>query len=248
MRREEARAERLLVFFDLPYAQGPDGIYCQDAFWIFLQSLGERFAELVVLGRMQTDDQTPRYRCEEAKKIVFHALPPFSSLYSTGEVLRGLPRLARRIWEPVGRCDAMLLTIPHPWTLVLWCVGRLRGKRIAFMARADLQELVKYRAPLGRRRRVRFAAWLFEGVFVRLSRTTLTFAVADVVARRYQRPRSPVHAILISTVRAAAIRPRAARGVSDACATRLLWVGRVDREKRPDLLLASFRDLCDSTW
>ena len=98
-------------------------------------------------------------------------LPNYSSIYSPGETLLGIPALLRRIWKPVGRCEVMLLGIPHPWALVLWCVGKLRRKRIAFVVRQDLQVIVTYRSPPDRRRFVLRGARLFEAVFVWLSRT-----------------------------------------------------------------------------
>ena len=55
-----------------------------------------------------------------------------------------------------------------------------------------------------------------------------------------------VHSLLISLVRSSTIASGATREhFSDSASTRLLWVGRADPEKRPELLLASFRDLCD---
>ena len=64
---------RLLVFFDFPYSRGADGVYCQDSFWIFLQTLGERFDGMAVLGRVQAEEEAPCYRCAPGEKIAFYA-------------------------------------------------------------------------------------------------------------------------------------------------------------------------------
>jgi glycosyltransferase involved in cell wall biosynthesis len=234
------RRGELLLFFDLPYAEGPGGVHCQDAFWIFLAELARGFERAAVLGRVRSGADAPRYRCGEGESLTFHRLPHYSSDYALGEVLRGVPGLVARAWGPIGRCDSLLLGVPSVWSLVLFALAKLRGKRVAFLARQDTRAYVRERAPARRRRLTLLAARALEAVFAALSRWTPAFAVGEAVASRQR-----ATAILVSTVREREIAPEVTRAPSHSPARRLLWVGRLDREKRPGLLLETFRALCD---
>lgn len=228
------RRGALGVFVDLPFVAGPDATYCQDAFWLFLERVLAGFDRATVLGRLFPDRESPCYRVADA--IEFQPLPQFASLYAPGEVLRGLPELVRRIRGPVEHSDSLLLALPHPWSLVLWAAARLRGKRVVFVARGDMLELVRRRAPMRGRRLTLALARLLDAAFVRLARSTPVLAVGAPLAARYGgRP------ILVSTVRDVPERVTPRR--TDSRSTRLLWVGRLEREKRPDLALRTLAAL-----
>jgi glycosyltransferase involved in cell wall biosynthesis len=232
------RRETLLAFVDLPYLQTEGDVFCQDAFWLFLERIVAGFERAVVAGRVQADPaEAPCYACRVGERIAFCALPSFSSLYAFREVVRALPELVRRTWAPVGRCDVVLLGIPHPWSLVLWGLARLRGKRVAFLVRQDSQRQVALRAPRRAHGPTLWATRALEAVFVRLARATPTFAVGAEMAGRYRSP-----SIFVSTVRASEVLDRVTRPIHSGV-VRLLWVGRVDREKSPELALAAFRIL-----
>src|SRR5262249_10640602 len=206
--------------------------------WIFLERVCAGFARTVVLGRAADDpNEAPAYRCGVGPRLEFRGLPQYGSVYAIGEVVRGLPLLLARAWEEAARCDAVLSAAPPPWPLVIALVALARRKRVAFLVRQDSAAYVAWRAPRRGRRWLELVARALEAAFVLLARRLPTFAVGDAIAGRYGPRARP---IATSAVSNASIRARAAR----APPPRLLWVGRIDREKRLDVLLESFAALC----
>lgn len=248
MDRVGANLGRLLVFFDEPFfrtqKEGREVITTNRAFWLFIRGIAPAFSQVEFLARILPEPGEAPFPCTPDPGFTLVELPYYESLYSPGALLRTLPAQLRVFWRAVGRCDAVFLGIPHPACLILWLMARLRGRPAIFLDRQDLIARARLRAAGSGQRAAVLAARALVRAFVLLSRTTLTFAVGGEMHRRYARPGTPAHVLLISLVRESEVAGVAARKPPAAGEPiHLLWVGRVDPDKGLEVLLRAVQQI-----
>ncbi len=250
MEADTSKKGKLLVFFDEPFFRtrrnGEEVVTTNRAFWLFICGLAPSFDHVFFLARISPEEKIAPFPCTPDPKFTLRELPFYESLYSARGLLRSLPEQIKRCWRAVGESDVVLLGIPHPTCLILWAMARLRGHPVIFLDRQDLIARVELRGEGAGKRLMVIAARALVGAFVVLSRKTLTFAVGGEMYRRYERPGSPAHTLLISLVREKDLEHVPVRELpEDAQEKRLLWVGRVDPDKGLEVLLQAFKQLME---
>ncbi len=247
---ETSKTGKLLVFFDEPFfrtrREGEEVVTTNRAFWLFIRGLAPSFEHVFFLARISPEEKVGSFPCTPDPMFTLREVPFYESLYSAGGLLRSLPEQLKVFWRAVGESDTVLLGIPHPTCLILWAMARLRGRSVIFLDRQDLIARVEFRGEGPGKKLMVLVAKALVGAFVFLSRKTLTFAVGGEMYRRYEKPGSPAHTLLISLVREKDLEGIPVRELPEKDEEkRLLWVGRVDPDKGLEVLLQAFKQLLE---
>lgn len=220
---------RLLVFEDSVYRRDGDAVTTDRAFLHYVTRLAGPDLRLRLLGRV--DPAPGRSHYEVPADVELVALPHYPTLVHPAAV----PALARsvvRCWRALGQVDVAWLMGPHPLSVVLLLLARLRGVPVVLGVRQDLPAYARERHP--GRRWAHAAADLLESLWRRGGRTSSVVAVGPQLARHYAGAARllPLDICLVPATALTAGGP--ARDYGGPLT--LLSVGRLESEKNPLLL------------
>jgi glycosyltransferase involved in cell wall biosynthesis len=225
----------LAVYLELPYRQDAGGYSVDRAFMLFVLELRHHVERLHLIGRVDPEPGRAQYPVPPEVGVV--ALPHYRSLRDLPGLASALPETLRVIWRAVGQVDVVWSIGPHPMSIPVAVLGRLRGRRVVLGVRQNFPEYVRHRLPSGRWRPALAAAIALEGTFRVLARWMPVVAVGDDLAARYRPAGGGVHELQVALVRAADVAAHARPAIDPARPVELLSVGRLDPEKAPELLL-----------
>jgi glycosyltransferase involved in cell wall biosynthesis len=223
---------RLAVYTDYPYRRVDGAVYAPRAFAVFLGEMGRRLDRLVLVGRLEPEQDTWHYRLPD--DVDFAALPHYATLTSPFGALPAVLGSLRRWWRVLDRVEGAWLLGPHGLALPFALLALLRGKRVALGVRQDLPRYVASRHP--DRAWIAAAASALEAVFRLLARRCPVVVVGPELGRAYARARRLL-VLSVSLVREADV-----VSLPDALSRRyegelrVISVGRLEREKNPLML------------
>ena len=224
---------RLGVYCDFSYRVNAGAITAEQAFSLFIEGLAPHCERLVVLGRLDLEEEPYPFRLSSVELV---GLPHYRSGADLAAVMRAVPLSVRRFWRTLDDLDVVWILGPNPPQAQLFAlVALLRGRRVVLGVRQNLPELIRHRRP--DQRAVRVAAHLLEWTWRSLARLVPTVTVGPDLAQRYRGARSllTMYASLLHesdlATEAGDHRPR-----YDGDTLVMLSVGRLDPEKNPLLL------------
>lgn len=233
---------RVLVFEDSVYWHDGSRVYTDQSFLRFASQLS-RHVDVTVLGRLAPERGASHYPLPD--EVAFVGLTHYASLVDP-RAPRALVQGLRAAWGALGDQDVAWLLGPHPLSVGLVCLARLRGVRSVLGVRQDLPAYARHRHP--GRRWTHVAAVVLEACWRALARRRPVIVVGPELARTYRRA-SHLLEVRISLAQPA---PRVAgqAGQSDAAVLTLLSVGRLESEKNPLLLVEVLQRLraADDRW
>jgi glycosyltransferase involved in cell wall biosynthesis len=224
------RPIRIAVYTDYAYRRDGAGLSADRAFALFLNELGRRVDELVLLGRVHPGTGAGRYRIDPAVRFV--ELPFYARLTSPIHALRRILRSLRHSAPVLDDVDAVWLLGPHPLGLLFALQALLRRRTVVLGVRQELRVYVRSRHP--RRRWIWAAGEVMEAAWRALARRTAVIVVGPQLAGQYGDARRLL-GVAISLVRDADIEAPRARA-DEQGEIRVLSVGRLETEKNPLLL------------
>jgi glycosyltransferase involved in cell wall biosynthesis len=240
-------AVRLAVYTDYAYRRDGEGVWAERAFALFLGGLAERLGGMKVIGRLDPRPGETRYRLADG--IEFVPLPFYESLANPAAALAAMARSVAVFWRALDDVDAVWLLGPHPLALAAAAIALLRRRRVVLGVRQDLPEYT--RARHHGRRALRLASSALDLGYRALARTCPVVVVGPALARRYGAAGHLLE-IAVSLVHAADLADAEAAGAPGPDGeTRVLSVGRLEREKDPLLLadvLARLREAGERDW
>jgi glycosyltransferase involved in cell wall biosynthesis len=221
---------RVAVYTDYAYHRDGDGLSAERAFALFLNELGRRVDELVLLGRVHPEPGGGRYRIDD--DIRFVELPWYGRLTAPLRSAGAMVRSLRRSAPVLDGVDAVWLLGPHPLSLLFAAQALRRRRRVVLGVRQELRAYVRSRHP--RRRWIWAAGDVMERGWRMLARATAVVVVGPQLAAQY-RDAGRLLGIVISLVRASDIAATGRPATPDE-EVRVLSVGRLETEKNPLLL------------
>jgi glycosyltransferase involved in cell wall biosynthesis len=247
---------RVAVYTDAVYGKTTEGYTAEETFVVFASHLRDHFEGLVLVGRT-IDDNADRQAgdgslFENANRsdrshllrsdVEVAPLPHYHTLSSPVRVLGSTLASFRRYWRVLDQVDAAWLLGPHPYAVAFALMTLLRRRRLVLGVRQDFPAHQRSRHP--GRPLIHALALGLELIWRLLAWRRPVVAVGPDLARRYRHAR-PALASAVSLITAddvvdadtATAKPY--DGVID-----LLWVGRLDPEKNP-LLLVEVLSLLD---
>lgn len=219
---------RLLVFEDSVYRRVGDAVSTDQSFLWFTAHLADRFARVELLGRLDPAPGRTHYLLPAEVRLV--PLPHYAALAAPGTPM-ALLRSSWAVWCALGRADVAWVMGPHPLSLLLVLLARLRGTPVVLGVRQDLPAYARHRHP--DRRWTHLAADALEAAWRRMARRRAVVAVGAQLAGAYRASPRAVE-LGISLVRAGDL-ATAPAGPGDAGLV-ALSVGRLETEKNPLLL------------
>lgn len=236
------RRLRLAVFVDQLYWFDGRGYSTNEAYMGFLESFAEVVDRLVILGRLAPERARGPYSLEH-HSIQMCPLPYYRRLWSLWWNGPWLLREVRRVVRAQAKdWDVVWVGGPNPVADVIADECLALGVPVFFVVRENLVEMMNVaHLGLGRMVAVSLARWLQERFF-RLARGQTVFTVGQEVADLYRRVTRKVHLHFPSLVRRAEVTARSSIPVTMELG-RLLYVGRLSREKGVHHLLAAMSPL-----
>jgi glycosyltransferase involved in cell wall biosynthesis len=227
--------QRLAVYLELPYRLDADGYSVDRAFMMFVLAVGERFASVDLIGRVDPTPGRAPYAIPD--HVVVSELPHYPSLRHIRAFVASTPKTLLRLWGAVGDVDVVWVLGPHPMSLPVAIIARLKGRRVVLGVRQHFPSYVRYRLPSRRWRPALAAAIALEAAFQTLGRWMPVTAVGSDLASRYGRHGRAVHEFAVSLVPDAALVDCPEVDLNADRPVELLSVGRLDAEKAPHLLI-----------
>jgi glycosyltransferase involved in cell wall biosynthesis len=223
---------RFGIYVDDVYRTNADGRISSDrAFLLFGCEVGRHFGGVTMFGRAVRSSEPADYLLPECVELV--ALPYYSDLKRTAEVLRASAATGVAMWRGLARVDALWVFGPHPFGLLLIALALVRRRRVVLGVRQDTMQYARCRLGGNRRRSPRIVAVGAMDLLHRLlARRVPATVVGDEIASRYRGDGARMLVFTPSLVPARAI---AAAPKPDRPGTRveLLTVGRLEPEKNP---------------
>lgn len=240
---------RLGVFTDPILFRSRQEVTADRAYLRFVLGLAERVDELVLFGRVHPAEQRKPYLVTPHPRVRVAPLPYYASVSDVPAVVKAWRRARNAFAAELDRLDAVWLFAPNPLSLDFARLALRRRVPVALAIRQDFPQYIRHRYP--HRPDARAAAHGLEWAFRRLARRCPTVVVGHELERSYGRTGAPILSISVSQIASSDI-----VALEDALERdwdgprRLLSVGRLDREKNPELLtevLALLRGR-DSAW
>jgi glycosyltransferase involved in cell wall biosynthesis len=220
---------RALVFEDSVYGSVQGQLSTDRAFLHFVGRLADEGLSLTLLGRLSRVPARGHYAVPDG--VAFVGLPSYPSLVHWS-VPFALARSLHRAWTALGEVDVVWLMGPHPLSLALNVLARVRGVPVVLGVRQDLPQYARGRHP--GRRWVHRIADLLELLWRRAATTSSVVAVGPQLVRSYGRSAQLLR-LDISLVPEQESGGRQAP-LPEEGELRLLSVGRLEQEKNPLLL------------
>src|SRR5215210_3132314 len=244
--RNAGCSARVAIYCDYGYRRTSDRLWAELPIALFLVAVGERFARVTLVGRL--DPAPEAWRHPLPREVGFQALPNYPSLSRPLGVLRALARSVRRFWRVLDDVDVVWLLGPHPLVIPFAAAAALRRRRVALGVRQDFPAYVAARHP--GRPVLRAAALALECGHRALAALWPTVVVGSDLARRYRRARHLLEVTISLVSERDVAGPEAVRARTWNGELTALSVGRLDPEKNPLLLadvLAALLEL-DPRW
>jgi glycosyltransferase involved in cell wall biosynthesis len=246
-RSDRVWPQRLGIYVDGPYAlvAGPDRpLVASDAadypFLTFACEVGAKFERRVIFARVHATDLGDRVPLPPDVDVV--SLPDYGDLRHVRGVARAARGTVRAFWAGLGGVDVVWVFGPHPFGLVLAVLALVRRKRVVLGVRQDSLVYFDTRLPARGRTLARLAVRAVDVAFRALGRVTAATVVGSELANRFGGASPRVLAMTVSLMRDSDV--AAAPQRHDWSGTiELLTVGRIDREKNPNLLIDALAQL-----
>jgi glycosyltransferase involved in cell wall biosynthesis len=236
---------RIALYSDMAFCERDGAYFAEEAFALFMTRLADHFEHVVVVGRLDPEQERGHYRLPAG--VEFVALPYYEALSRPLDAMRALAGSAKRFWGVLGRVEATWLLGPHPLAVLFALQGLARRRRVVLGVRQDMPKHIRARHPA--RRDLHAAASALEGVWRALGRRVPVVVVGRDLAVRYRRS-SRLLQIFISLVdESEIVSPEQADRPYDG-ELKVLSVGRLDPEKNPLLLAEVLARLshADGRW
>jgi glycosyltransferase involved in cell wall biosynthesis len=235
-------SKRLGIYVDDVYRQDAAGRVSTDrAFLLFACEVGRHFEQVVVFGRTVPSEEPADYVLPRHARLV--ALPYYTNLKQSSAVANAALGTAVAMWKGLARVDAVWVFGPHPFSLLLVGLARLRRKRVVLGVRQDTLEYARSRIPIGRWRREKLAvAMVLDRAYRLLGRRLPATLVGRHVAAQYGGEGPSNLVMTVSLVPERVLTPPSRRVPSQGV-VRLLTVGRLDVEKNPLLIVEMLAEL-----
>ncbi len=238
------RPRRVAVYVDCRVVRLEDTVRVEPAsapFLDFAERALEGVARPVLIGRGDSEARIATAPAADSWDAAM--LPSYDSLADLGAVVRVLPASLRVVWRVAGRVDGAWVFGPHPVAILLAAAVRLRGRQVVLGVRTDPIAYFRARAAS---RPARVAARILDGTFRLMARVMPVTVVGRTIAERYRRVGADVLPMRVSVVPARSVAAAPRPPADPGRPLELLAVGRVDREKAPDVLLAAVARLAAS--
>lgn len=244
----ELASKTLAILDDKMFHRYNDDLGCDEAHALFLYGISRYFRHTVFLSRVSPVAKVTNYQLPRERASI-HPLPYYENLVEFFlHPFRRIRSALRTIGPQLSNWDALWLGWPHPLALCLLIYTRLCGGGPAcfLMVRQNLPEQVRARYTGWRRFfGIRMARCL--DIPLRLwARDVLIFTVGEEMFRHYSRSFRYVTAIESALVSERFLPDRkSALAQTSAVPKRLLYIGRLDREKGLPVLLRAVAGLRD---
>jgi glycosyltransferase involved in cell wall biosynthesis len=209
---------------------------------LFLLEVGAHFDSLVLVGRADRQGELGEY-ISMPPTVEFVELPYYRTLTQLGAVAAATGGTTRQMWRALEQLDAIWVFGPHPFSLMLVALAKLRRKEVVLGVRQDTPAYFRARLPSRMWAPAMAGVHALDASYRLLSRTFKTVVVGPAIARRYGGPRPKLLPLISDSVVPAG-------DISDGTGSRdwsgpleLLTVGRIDPEKNPLLLVEALADL-----
>lgn len=207
----------------------------------FLLEVGSAFDALVLFGRAERRRELGEY-VALPPSVDFVALPYYATLTQLGAVAGATAGTVRDAWRGLERVDTIWVFGPHPFSLMLAALARMRGKVVVLGVRQDTLAYFRARLPSSRWAPAMLPVHALDRSWRRLARHWKTVVIGPKIAERYGRRAELLPLISDSIVPAAEIASGpAAHDWSNEL--ELLTVGRIDPEKNPLLVVEVLAEL-----
>lgn len=234
--------ERLGIYVDDVYRQDAAGRVSTDrAFLLFACEVGNHFDQAVVFGRTVRSEDPADYVLPRHVRLV--ALPYYTDLKHSRSVAGAVFGTITAMWNGLAGVDTVWVFGPHPFSLLLVGLARLRGKRVVLGVRQDTRAYARSRISSGRWQRAKLAiAMVLDRAYRVIGRRLPATLVGRQVAAQYggERPSNLVMTVSLVPERVLA---SSSRRASSPGVVRLLTVGRLEVEKNPLLIVEMFAEL-----
>jgi glycosyltransferase involved in cell wall biosynthesis len=244
-RRPTIRTTRVGVYVDTLFridGLGSGRIFTNSEaapFMHFICEVASSVGPLVLFGRRADSTSRAHYPLPSSATLV--ELPHYPNLADAPRVIRAIPGTIIGMWRGVTRVDVILAFGPHPFSLILIAIAKLRGRRVVLGVRQDTMRYYRARIRSRRMTPVMPVMWLVDRAYHRLSRDLPTIVAGGYVERQYGGPRPGLEALRISLIRECEVASGPTTFSTER--VRLLTVGRVDPEKNPFLLVDAVEEL-----
>jgi glycosyltransferase involved in cell wall biosynthesis len=206
----------------------------------FAGEVGEGFDGLRLIAREVGDPSVADV--ELGSRVALSPLPDYRSLRNLARLVASVPGAARGMWRGIGQVDVVWVTGVHPFGLLAVALAGLRRRRVVLLIRQETLAYFRARMPSRAWMPLLGAVWLLEAAYRILAVRLPVTAVGPRIAARYGAPRPGVLQMRVTSLSAAEL-SRRARGDGEPGPTRLLSVGRIDREKDPLLAVRALAEL-----
>jgi glycosyltransferase involved in cell wall biosynthesis len=229
---------RLGVYLDTVYVIVDNGdgrrISTSHPLVIFFSEVGGRLGALTLFGRTTHRRKPDDYLLSPGVELV--ELPYYENLRRFDQVVRATAGTTKNAWRGLSGVDAVWVFGPHPFALLIACLGLVRGKHVFLGVRQDSVRV------LGAR--LRGHRWTLPLVGVRvlaatyrlLARRIPTMVQGAELAQMYGGSRPNLFTMTESVVAAEDLAERP-HDQDWSGQIELLTVGRIDPEKNPYLLV-----------
>jgi len=233
---------RLGIIYHMPFWRSADGTLreVEGSFARYVDSLAPHFDEISLCVPVVSEPRgegTPI----RAGNVSLAPLPFYDGPV---QFYPKLPRVMPRLWRWVHEIDVLHCRVPTPAAPFAFACARIARRPAFLLIVGDLHALLPSMPYRGLKKALWRAYTEFEEAAIRwMTRSALTFANGEALARKYDRRSSPVVETRTTTITAADIWTRA-----DTCAgrtIRLLTVSRIDPRKGLRVLPQAIRTLVD---
>jgi glycosyltransferase involved in cell wall biosynthesis len=241
---------RLGIYLDADYrvVTKPDGkhvaVHPADYAFVglFLREVGTHFDSLVLLGRAFHASEFGEY-VQLPQDVDLIELPYYADLTQLRSFAAASPGTIRRMWTALAGVDTVWTFGPHPFSVLIAVLARLRGKSAVLGVRQDSLAYFRARLPSRRWAPAMIPIHALDASYRLLARGLKTVVVGDAIAARYggedaKLLRLTSDSVVPSQEIDATPPTRDWNGTLD-----LLTVARIDPEKNPLLLVEALAEL-----